>query len=128
MDELFTPEQVAERLQVTSKTVRDWLRAGELIGVKIGKNWRVHGDDIERLFNEQLFRARLAKAEKMHPNAQWVRGYCRECGKLMPELKERSHWVCSSQCQSAYDAKGAAVVGSGSPEFAEVCAAVVPPY
>lgn len=40
-EKLLTPEEVAERLAVTPRTVRDWLRAGKLQGVKAGRLWRI---------------------------------------------------------------------------------------
>lgn len=45
---LLTPGQVAERLQVKERTVLEWLRAGELRGLKLGRLWRVHPADLER--------------------------------------------------------------------------------
>ena len=39
---LLTPAQVAQRLQVTERTVAGWLRTGRLPGVKLGRLWRVH--------------------------------------------------------------------------------------
>lgn len=45
---LLTPEQVAERLQVKERTVLDWLRAGDLRGLKLGRLWRVRPDDLEK--------------------------------------------------------------------------------
>jgi excisionase family DNA binding protein len=39
---LMTPAQVAQRLQVTERTVASWLRTGRLPGVKLGRLWRVH--------------------------------------------------------------------------------------
>lgn len=38
---LFTPEEVAARLNVEPRTVRDWLRTGKLKGLKAGRQWRV---------------------------------------------------------------------------------------
>jgi excisionase family DNA binding protein len=46
-DKLMTPEEVAERLNVTVNTVREWLRAGELTGVKLGRIWRVREEDLK---------------------------------------------------------------------------------
>jgi excisionase family DNA binding protein len=44
---LLTPEQAAERLGVSPKTVRDWLREGKLPGYKLmGKLWRVSESDL----------------------------------------------------------------------------------
>lgn len=52
-DNLLTPEQVAERLAVSPKTVKDWLRSGKLKGVKLGgKIWRVTPEDL-KVFIEQ---------------------------------------------------------------------------
>ncbi len=46
-DKMLTPEEVAERLAVTSNTVRGWLRDGSLRGVKLGKKvWRVRESDL----------------------------------------------------------------------------------
>ena len=130
MDELLSPEQVAERLQVTPKTIREWLRSGDLVGVKLGKAWRIHEADVRRLLDEQFLTARIRRASRMHPDRKWGRGYCRECGSLMPEPQEsfRRHWVCSAACKDAYDMKADAVVGRGTLEFAECAATVVPPY
>jgi putative molybdopterin biosynthesis protein len=44
---LLTPEQVAERLQISRWTVMDALRAGRLKGRKIGKFWRIEELDLE---------------------------------------------------------------------------------
>jgi excisionase family DNA binding protein len=45
---LLTPEQVAERLNVSRITVMRWLRQGKIPGRKLGeKIWRVHPDDLQ---------------------------------------------------------------------------------
>jgi excisionase family DNA binding protein len=44
---LLSPEQVAERLQISRWTVMDYLRAGKLKGHKVGRLWRVKESDIE---------------------------------------------------------------------------------
>jgi acetyl-CoA synthetase len=43
MDEepLWTIAEVAEKLKVTTKTVRQWLQRGQMRGIKAGKLWRV---------------------------------------------------------------------------------------
>jgi excisionase family DNA binding protein len=46
-DNLMTPEEVAEKLNVTVNTVREWLRSGELTGVKLGRIWRVRTEDLK---------------------------------------------------------------------------------
>ena len=45
---LYTPDQVAEILQVSVSTVKRWLLIGELPGIKIGPGgyWRIRSDDL----------------------------------------------------------------------------------
>jgi excisionase family DNA binding protein len=47
MDDLLTAEQAAAILQLSPKTIKDWLRAGKLTGCKIGRAWRVKPADLE---------------------------------------------------------------------------------
>ncbi len=44
---LLTPTQVAERLQIHERTVTRWLREGYLRGFKLGKEWRVAPADLK---------------------------------------------------------------------------------
>lgn len=46
-DKLLTPEQVAERLQVTERTVYRWLTEGRLEGVRLGRLWRIRPEVFE---------------------------------------------------------------------------------
>jgi excisionase family DNA binding protein len=39
---------VAERLEVSPRRVRQLLSAGELVGVRVGRDWVIDGDEIER--------------------------------------------------------------------------------
>jgi excisionase family DNA binding protein len=45
--QLMSPEQVAERLQISRWTVMDYLRAGKLKGHKVGRLWRIKEQDLE---------------------------------------------------------------------------------
>ena len=38
---------MAERLQVTERTVYGWLRRGKLPALKLGRLWRVRPEDLE---------------------------------------------------------------------------------
>ncbi len=51
-DILWTPPQVAERLQVNERTVTQWLRKGHLRGFKIGKEWRVAQRDLQAFLEQ----------------------------------------------------------------------------
>ena len=47
IDELLTVEQAAAILQLSPKTLKDWLRAGKLPGCKVGRLGRVKPADLE---------------------------------------------------------------------------------
>ncbi len=47
LPELLTLEQVAERLQVSVKTVRRWIDAGNLVAHRIGRGLRVSEADLQ---------------------------------------------------------------------------------
>jgi excisionase family DNA binding protein len=40
-EQFLTVDQAASRLQVSGYTLREWLKAGRVHGVKIGTKWRV---------------------------------------------------------------------------------------
>ncbi len=44
---LLTPTDVANRLNVSERTVTVWLRNGHLRGFKIGKEWRISPNDLQ---------------------------------------------------------------------------------
>ncbi len=44
---LLSPEQVAERLQVSAYTAVKWMRQGRIKARKLGKFWRVKPEDLE---------------------------------------------------------------------------------
>jgi excisionase family DNA binding protein len=47
IDELLTVEQAAAILQLSPKTLKDWLRAAKLPGCKVDRLWRVKPADLE---------------------------------------------------------------------------------
>lgn len=47
-EKLITPKDASERLVVAEKTIKDWLRAGKLRGVKVGSLWRIREVDLEK--------------------------------------------------------------------------------
>ncbi|MBE3582466.1 MAG: helix-turn-helix domain-containing protein [Thermoanaerobacteraceae bacterium] len=54
MDRLLTPEEAAEILAVSPKSVREWLRQGKLKGVKAGRLWRIRKCDLEAFLDPVL--------------------------------------------------------------------------
>lgn len=55
VDKLLTPEQVAEALNLSVRTIKGWLRDGKLKGVKIGTrgDWRVKESVLEKYIESQ---------------------------------------------------------------------------
>jgi excisionase family DNA binding protein len=47
--QLFTVAQVAEQLNVTAQTIRNWIDSGTLPAVRVGRAFRVRSDDVEAL-------------------------------------------------------------------------------
>jgi excisionase family DNA binding protein len=54
VDRLLTPEEAAEILAVSPKSIRKWLRQGKLKGVKAGRLWRIRERDLEAFLNPVL--------------------------------------------------------------------------
>jgi excisionase family DNA binding protein len=127
MSDFLTPEQVAERLQVKPKTIREWLRTGELVGFKLGAGWRISAADIDRYLNEQRFKVLLERAKRKHPERTWLEGQCCNCGATIP-MPGRRGWACSAECKAEYDQKGIPLVGYMTDEHVSGLAEVVPPY
>jgi excisionase family DNA binding protein len=55
-------EQAASILQLSPKTLKDWLRAGKLTGCKIGRLWRVKQADLEGFIQA----SRLSRGREEH--------------------------------------------------------------
>jgi excisionase family DNA binding protein len=47
-DRYQTVKELAERLEVSEATVRQWIKAGELRAIDIGKGWRIADTDLDR--------------------------------------------------------------------------------
>lgn len=62
-DILWTPPQVAERLQINERTVTQWLRKGHLRGFKIGKEWRVAQRDLQAFLEQSANKPSASKAK-----------------------------------------------------------------
>ena len=49
---VYTVDEVADILQVTRRTVYNYIKEGKLNAKKIGKSWRITSKDIEDLLYE----------------------------------------------------------------------------
>jgi len=48
-DQLLTVSQVAEELQVTPQTIRNWIDGGLLPAARIGRGFRIRREDVDEL-------------------------------------------------------------------------------
>jgi excisionase family DNA binding protein len=53
-DSILTVEEAAKMIKVSTKTIRDWLRSGQLRGLKAGKQWRILRQDLESFMQAQI--------------------------------------------------------------------------
>lgn len=51
---LLTAAEVADQLRVSTMTVYRLIRRGELPAVRVGRNYRVRGEDLEAYLAEQV--------------------------------------------------------------------------
>ena len=53
MEDLLTVEEISKKCKVPINTVREWIRKNKLVGVKLGKHWRVKESDLESFIEER---------------------------------------------------------------------------
>jgi len=53
-DELFTVEEVAQKLKLHTDTVKRLLRTGQLTGYKILREWRVKQSDLDKFMEDRI--------------------------------------------------------------------------
>jgi len=127
MQNYITAETISEEIGVTPKTVREWLKSGELVGIKVGSSWRIHRTDFDRYIEGQRLEALMQKAMTKFPDTNWEEGQCSECGEYMVTPSQaRESWVCSTSCKIEHDRKWATILDRSSEEYAYNCATVVP--
>lgn len=49
MDEILTVQEVADHLKISQATVWRWCNEGKLLAFKVGRGWRIHRSEVERL-------------------------------------------------------------------------------
>ncbi|HHY44929.1 MAG TPA: helix-turn-helix domain-containing protein [Firmicutes bacterium] len=71
MKNVFTPEQVAQVLGLSKRTVISWLQQGKLNGIKVGNRWRVREEDLDKFidepnmyFTDYIHRARFIEMQR----------------------------------------------------------------
>ena len=49
---IYTVEDLAETLSISTKTIKQYLREGRLRGRKIGKRWYIAGEAVQEYFRQ----------------------------------------------------------------------------
>ena len=62
-DTLYTTEEVAEKLKLTPKTVREYIQRGELEAIDMGQGYRIYKRDLDT-FLESRRRRRTERNKK----------------------------------------------------------------
>ena len=55
----LSPDQVANKLGISNKTVYKWLNERRLKGAKMGHLWRIDAGDLQQFIDEAYMRARV---------------------------------------------------------------------
>ena len=54
MAEIYTPDEIAEKLKISEQTVRKYLRQEKIKGFKLGNSWRVKEKDLLEFIDGQI--------------------------------------------------------------------------
>lgn len=55
-DSLMTIPEVAAKLRVSEKTIRRWIKGGDLPAAKLGAQWRIRSWDLQDFIRDRLVR------------------------------------------------------------------------
>jgi excisionase family DNA binding protein len=64
MQKYYTPEEVAEELRVTRRSVYEWLKTGRLRGLRAGNRWRIRTEDLTAFTQPESSAAPTVSAEE----------------------------------------------------------------
>jgi len=54
MDEILTVREVAEYLKLSRTTIWRWCNEGKLHAFKVGRGWRIHRLEVEKMVGQNL--------------------------------------------------------------------------
>ncbi|WP_339232725.1 helix-turn-helix domain-containing protein [Geobacillus sp. FSL W8-0032] len=59
---IYTPKEIAEKLKITSATVINWIKRGDLEALRVGNQWRITQEQL----NEFILQKTMNKGENNH--------------------------------------------------------------
>ncbi|CAN5447053.1 MAG: helix-turn-helix domain-containing protein [Actinomycetota bacterium] len=60
-DPLLTVSEVADRMRVSNMTVYRLIKSGQLAAIRVGKNYRLRGHDVERYLADRAVHVRAGE-------------------------------------------------------------------
>ena len=54
MDEILTIQEATEYLRLSQSTIYRWCKRGALKAFEVGRGWRIHWSEIERIMEQGL--------------------------------------------------------------------------
>ena len=74
---LYTPEEIAEKLKVTRRSVYEWLLKGKLRGLRAGDTWRIAEQDLMAFLESR--KAPAPRVGPKHPDySRWLAYFQRQ--------------------------------------------------
>jgi len=49
--DLLTPRETARILRISYPTIHRWIKSGKLYAIRVGRQWRIRREDVERILN-----------------------------------------------------------------------------
>ena len=90
-EKLYSVEDIAQMVGMTSRTIRNYLKDSKLKGVKVGGQWRFTQADIDALFNSEAS-VKATKAKTDDDVADFLDG--NTCNNISAELCSIFDIVC----------------------------------
>lgn len=53
-ERIYLVAEVADKLHVNAKTVRTWIQRGDLVAIRIGREWRIREQDLQAFISAHL--------------------------------------------------------------------------
>jgi excisionase family DNA binding protein len=53
IEQYYSADEIAEKLSLTPRVVRELLKSGELKGIKIGRSWRVSESNLNKFLKRE---------------------------------------------------------------------------
>ncbi len=97
MDRLYKVSEVAKKLNVSTATIRKWIRSGKLRAKRVGKLWMIPENELKRFLGEKPREIRAAIYARVSSHKQKkdgnlerqidrLRGYCSARGYKVVEI------------------------------------------